>query len=323
MYADGGLPVDGRSVFGTGFCFDTGAADARCHRRCSAAARLFGRARVATDRGHGGGRAWSQEDNRYIYLWSVNVCGTARGGGVDKCRRPPPEPAFPTGRLDPKLHGVAIGFEPLDGERARHGEIDWVGRAFLCIPPGVLDPPLGAADVHDRSTVDSLDLVILHIRGVDPRLRTIQSFPLGDASLLNYTSEQVLVLGFGMPKGGVLAPAEMGGCSATSSAMPAVRTSRHKVGDIHGGHSGGPVLNSRGEVVGWVMRKLEAGGTDGIDEFRPVETPDTKYYDKPMQSFWGALARSNVVGSPDVARRIGAGHLSRCVAAAAHHLQAA
>ena len=71
--------------------------------------------------------------------------------------------------------------------------------------------------------------------------------------------------------------------------------------DIHGGHSGGPVLNSRGEVVGWVMRKLEAGGTDGIDEFRPVETPDPKYYDTPMQSFWGALAAAT--SDVDVARQ--------------------
>ena len=64
---------------------------------------------------------------------------------------------------DPKRHGVAIGFEPLDRERARNGEIDWVGRAFLCDPPGVLDPPLEAADVNARSKVDSLDLVILRL----------------------------------------------------------------------------------------------------------------------------------------------------------------
>ena len=198
MYADGGLPVDGRQVFGTGFCFDTGAATtatavARLPLLSSAAHvwRQIEDAALA--------RAWSQEHNRYIYRWNEKVWDGKKE--VDKWDFTPPEPAFPTGILDPKFHGVAIGFEPLDDERARRGEIDWVGRAFLCIPPGVLDPPLGAADVHDRSTADSLDLVILHIRGVDPRLRTIQSFPLGDASLLNYTSEQVLVLGFGMPKG--------------------------------------------------------------------------------------------------------------------------
>ena len=43
--------------------------------------------------------------------------------------------------LDPRGHGVAIGFRPLETERAARGDIDWVGRAFLCVAPGVLAPP--------------------------------------------------------------------------------------------------------------------------------------------------------------------------------------
>jgi hypothetical protein len=150
--------------------------------------------------------------------------------------------------------------------------------------------------------VDSLDLVILQLRGVDPRIRTIQSFPLGDASLLNYTSEQVLVLGFGMPKGMyLLRPrwVELGNLKRNAGGLSGAYLET-QVGVIHGGHSGGPVLNSRGEVVGWVMRKL-GGGSDAIDEFRPVETPDPKYYDTPMQSFWGALAAAT--SDVDVARQ--------------------
>ena len=208
LYADGRLPVDGRPVVGTGFCFDTGAAapaaaDARLPLLSSAAHvwRSIEDMAVWSDTGK-----WSKKHDAYIYLWSWEKWDEdlKKDVTVETWEFTPPGPANQTGRLDPKLHGVAIGFEPLDDERARHGEIDWAGSASLCIPPGVLDPPLKGADVHDRSTVDSLDLVILQLRGVDPRLRTIQSFPLGDASLLNYTSEQVLVLGFGMPIGGFL-----------------------------------------------------------------------------------------------------------------------
>ena len=58
--------------------------------------------------------------------------------------------------LDPFVHGVAIGFKPLEPERAAKGEIDWVGRATLCESPGVLDPPSPAAP-------NGLDLVVLQL----------------------------------------------------------------------------------------------------------------------------------------------------------------
>ena len=64
-------------------------------------------------------------------------------------------PCVTTG-LDPRGHGVAIGFRPLEKERAARGDIDWVGRAFLCEAPGVLAPPYAASP-------RGLDLVVLQI----------------------------------------------------------------------------------------------------------------------------------------------------------------
>ena len=56
--------------------------------------------------------------------------------------------------LNPAVHGVAIGFQPNDRARAERGEVDWVGRAMLLDPPGVLDPPMNN---------DGLDFVALQL----------------------------------------------------------------------------------------------------------------------------------------------------------------
>ena len=59
---------------------------------------------------------------------------------------------------------------------------------------------------------------------------------------------------------------------------------------VHCGHSGGPVLNALGEIVGWVSRSFT-----GIDELRPVDPPSN--YKVPLQSIWGAAAAA--LGCPD------------------------
>ena len=66
----------------------------------------------------------------------------------------------------PSEYGVAIGFQPTDRRRAERGEVDWVGRAVLVTPPGVLNPmtPLAdPADGVDLTRGDGLDLVVLQL----------------------------------------------------------------------------------------------------------------------------------------------------------------
>ena len=99
--------------------------------------------------------------------------------------------------LDPAADGVAIGLRPTDQARAERGEIDWVGRAVLLTPPGVLNPP-------STTSPDGLDLVVLQLTqqldGSPLVSLDLVALPLGDADTLD-SGDQLTVLGFGVPSG--------------------------------------------------------------------------------------------------------------------------
>ena len=213
------------------------------------------------------------------------------------------------GALDPFGHGVAIGFKPLEPARAEHGEIDWVGRAFHCESPGVLDAPSWAAP-------KGLDLVVLRLtQEIDgsqlapgrempaaldapdnAQRHTLAALQLGDASTLKL-GDQLVVLGFGCPNRaagiGLARPVPI------SFRLPKETHSGlwiETAATVYRGHSGGPVLTFDGKIVGWVSRSQpDDKGTMVLDEYRPVNPPSK--YTEPMQCIWGAVAAA--LGCPD------------------------
>ena len=94
------------------------------------------------------------------------------------------------------MRGVAIGFQPTDRGAAERGEVEWVGRAMLIDPPGVLDPPRDRD--HRTFPVDGLDLVVLQLvqeldgTPLGPGLSLV-ALPLGKAA--NLQGDQLEVRG--------------------------------------------------------------------------------------------------------------------------------
>ena len=201
-----------------------------------------------------------------------------------------------TNLLDPAVHGVAIGFRPsLTRERARaeRGEVDWVGRAVLLTPPGVLQPP------SFNPPSDGLDFVALQLTQLldgsplPPDFRPLIALPLGDPDSLR-SGDELTMLGFGVIGG----PAANRGNArprhpkfSNISNHPAtgrwIETGGQEM--AHSGHSGGPVLGPHGELVGWVVwtvgpRAVGARPSGlpltppvsvlvaGVDQLRPVDT---------------------------------------------------
>ena len=105
--------------------------------------------------------------------------------------------------LDPAVHGVAIGFRPDDRARAERGEVDWVGRAVLLTPPGVLHPP------SFNPPSDGLDFVALQLTQLldgsplPPDFRPLVAMPLGDPDSLR-SGDELTMLGFGVIGGQVV-----------------------------------------------------------------------------------------------------------------------
>ena len=168
--------------------------------------------------------------------------------------------------LDPAVHGVAVGFRPSltnDRARAERGEVDWVGRAVLLSPPGVLDPP----SVNPPS--DGLDLVVLQLTQLldgsplPSDFRPFVALPLGDPDSLR-SGDELTMLGFGVIGGQVV---NRGNARpkhprfSTISQHPStgrwIETGGQEM--AHCGHSGGPLLGPRGEIVGWVVRDPTVG----------------------------------------------------------------
>ena len=99
--------------------------------------------------------------------------------------------------LKPAVHGVAIGFRPDDRARAERGEVDWVGRAVLLSPPGVLHPP------SFNPPSNGLDLVVLQLTqlldgsALPPASPPLVALPLGDPDSLR-SGDELTMLGFGV-----------------------------------------------------------------------------------------------------------------------------
>ena len=127
---------------------------------------------------------------------------------------------------------------------------------------------------------------------------TLAALPLGDATKLT-PGEQLVVLGLGQPNkqsGSIVRP-----LFPTFRALKETGSGRwiETPAMTHSGHSGGPVLSARGEVVGWVSRSQAERQVGGhvyvIDEHRPIDSPSN--YTEPLQCIWGAVAAA--LGCPD------------------------
>jgi hypothetical protein len=177
--------------------------------------------------------------------------------------------------LDPSDHGVAIGFQPTDKQRAEAGEVDWVGRAVLLDPPGVFDPP--KCKRYPKGEWDGLDLVILQLtQQLDGEplasLVPLVALPLGDADTL-VTRDPLTLLGFGVPDShgrGNMRPKGMN-FSTVAKHGDTGRWIETDATNMHTGHSGGPTLGPRGDLVGWNVRTLGARSGMSTDQLRPVD----------------------------------------------------
>ena len=183
----------------------------------------------------------------------------------------------PMAILDPFKHGVMIGFQPTDKQRAEDGEIDWVGRAVLLDPPGLIAPP--RTPFSPNAPKDGLDLVIVQLtQQLDGKplasLVPLVALPLGRADTL-ITRDPLTMLGFGVPrlKPGFGVPEHRPGnmrpkyptFSTIALHGDSGRWIEMDGANMYGGHSGGPTLGPRGDVVGWNVR------TAGVDQLRPVD----------------------------------------------------
>ena len=187
--------------------------------------------------------------------------------------------------LDPAVHGVAIGFRPSlthDRARAERGEVDWVGRAVLLRPPGVLDPPSFGPPSMARPPSDGLDFVALQLTQLldgSPLPSIFPPFvalPLGDPDLLR-SGDELTMLGFGVIGGQVTNRGNARPKHPRFSNISNHPTTGRwiEVGGqemAHSGHSGGPLLGPRGEIVGWVVWTVGPRGDGRVDQLRPVDT---------------------------------------------------
>ena len=210
---------------------------------------------------------------KWIKLYDVSAGylykGPKSGGGTAYNSLTPT--GLVTANLDPYIHGVAIGFQPTDRGRARLGEVDWVGRAKLISPPGALYP-----------VDDGLDLVVLQlVQDIDGAPLgsglSLVALPLGEPDSL-WPGDQLYVLGFGVPEweeDGKLIAKRRGDARprypkfSTMTDGDSGRWIETTMDEskVYSGHSGGPLLGPRGDVMGWVVVT-----NIGIDHFRPVDT---------------------------------------------------
>ena len=212
--------------------------------------------------------------------------------------------------LDPLKHGVAIGFKPLEPERAAKGEIDWVDRATLCESPGVLDPPSPAAP-------NGLDLVVLQLTQQLDGSPLAPDAVLIDAALFDAALFDAALFDAALPAGHARgAPARR---RVDAEARRAARRARPRaaergvgldraarVPDVH--RVQGPPLRPLDRDAGRGARRPQrrtgahrarrdrrlgeplAGRGRGLRDRRapPVDPPSN--YTVPLQCIWGAVA---------------------------------
>ena len=164
--------------------------------------------------------------------------------------------------LDPREHGVAVGFAKEDG-------IEWVGRAEL---RRMSDPP-------SASEPQGKDLIVLRMTAqLDgtalPAAHTLAALPLGytnDGALK--AGDELTISGYAKPAAGMVPMmqpvfGEFSVIDRNAADGPWIRFDKV----THPGQSGGPVLNSQGKVVAWVVRSQMSGGQPVCSELRPVES---------------------------------------------------
>ena len=241
--------------------------------------------------------------------------------------------------LDPAAHGVAIGFRPDDRARAERGEVDWVGRAVLLSPPGVLHSP------SFNPPSNGLDLVVLQLTHLldslplPPDFPPLVALPLGDPDSLR-SGDELTMLGFAVIGGqannrGNARPRhpQFSNISDHPATGRFIETGGQEM--AHSGHSGGPVLGPHGEIVAWVVWTVgpravgaRADGLPldppvsvlvaGVDQLRPV---DKRFEDALSEALDALLPATN--GNPLRDRLATGGQTLPLTAGSAGHTAAA
>ena len=170
--------------------------------------------------------------------------------------------AKPGSFLDPSVHGVAIGFSSGSGLR-----IDWTcgGRAML---RRKVDPPgLDLAILWMTQTPDGTAL---------PEDHAIKALGLGSANALR-PRDDLTILGFprAAAKTSEIARPVFGKFSVIDweggERADGPWINLGGAPPEHPGHSGGPVLNAKNQVVGWCVRSQQARAL-----LKPAPIPETK-----------------------------------------------
>ena len=141
---------------------------------------------------------------------------------------------------------------------------------MLLNPPGVLEPT--------AESPAGLDLVVLQltqqldgsaIPSPSPTELELVALPLGFADEAELAGKELVLLGFGTPRGHIRGNARPKHPKFSTIAVDRTggtgRWIETDVPMMHEGHSGGPALGPRGDVVGWSVRTL------GVDQLRPVD----------------------------------------------------
>ena len=185
-------------------------------------------------------------------------------GGVTK--------VLPGAYLDPSVHGVAIGFSSGSGGPIRWLENaagDGFARATVAHADGgplLFEPP-------STHTPDGLDLVVLQLEASEPlHMLTLANEPLKQG-------EDMTLKGFGVPAGGmnvILRPvfckfSVLNPRGASNPSGPWIESDL----DDQPGHSGGPLLNTKDQAVGWCVRSRPTyqqgiAIPSGRSEVRPI-----------------------------------------------------
>ena len=181
--------------------------------------------------------------------------------------------------LDPGVNGVAIGVG--FGERIR-----WVCRAellFISRPPANYKkgPPPSHWSVQD-STDERVDLAILRLVDLDTGLPLVDpgsvlahstgnpahALRLGNSTALE-DGDALVMLGYGQEAGTGAGQERTSTVTrgVASGGFLSTKTGRWLKTDVVvlSGHSGGPMVNRSGEVVGWAVQSAR------MAELRPVE----------------------------------------------------
>ena len=185
-------------------------------------------------------------------------------GGVTK--------VLPGAYLDPSVHGVAIGFSSGSGGPIRWLENaagDGFARATVAHADGgplLFEPP-------STHTPDGLDLVVLQLEASEPlHMLTLANEPLKQG-------EDMTLKGFGKPAKGmnvILRPvfckfSVLNPRGASNPSGPWIESDL----DDQPGHSGGPLLNTKDQAVGWCVRSRPTyqqgiAIPSGRSEVRPI-----------------------------------------------------